>query len=160
MAATYDLTGFHLVGYGGGANVAAVLAAKRRDVLSLRTVAGDLNPDFTTGIKGFTPLATDSVLAVDYGSSLSSVPQHHFIGAADHIISPGAYHSYRQMVGLSDCIHYSLIADADHTKGWVEKWPELLQLTPQCAKVHTDLPTLPPPAQDFPNSDYRKGYKK
>ena len=160
MAARYDLTGFHLVGYDGGANVAAVLAARRADVLSLRTVAGDLNPDFTADHTKQNFLASNSVLAIDHGSKLANVPQHHFIGAADSVITPGVYHSYRQMVGLSECIHYSLVQDADHTRGWVEKWPELLKLEPQCATVHEELPPLPPPPTDIPGRDYTKSYSK
>lgn len=154
IAGTYGITGFHLVGYDGGANIAAVLAARRRDVLSLRTVAGNLNPDFTAENHSFTGLNSDAVLAMDYGSALANVPQHHFIGAVDDIITPGVYHSYRQMIGLSECIHYSLVPDADHTRGWVEKWPELLKLQPQCAVVHQELPPMPPPPMDFPNSDF------
>ena len=159
MAARYELTGFHLVGYDGGANIAAVLAAHRPDVLSLRTVAGDLNPDFTADHTKQNNLSANSVLAVDLGSKLSNVPQHHFIGAADAVITPGVYHSYRQMVGLSECIHYSLVQDADHTRGWVEKWPELLKLQPQCATVHEELPPLPPPPTDIPGN-YHKSYSK
>jgi len=160
MAAMYDLTGFHLVGHGGGANIAAVLAAQRQDVLSLRTVAGDLNPDYIAHVRGYTPLDSDSMLAVDYARSLTHVPQYHFIGGADRLVTPGAYHSYRQMVGLSDCIHYSVIADADHTRGWVEKWPELLAIMPQCAKLHNDLPSLPPiDSAEIPNYELYKGLR-
>ena len=156
IAAHYNITGFHLVGYDGGANIAAVLAARRNDILSLRTVAGDLNPNFTIDNNGLATLASNSVIAADYGTRLAGVPQHHFIGAADKVITPGIYHSYRQMVGLSDCIHYSLVQDADHTRGWVEKWPELLTVQPQCAVIHEDLPPLPPPAE-YVGQDYHKG---
>jgi len=158
MAARYDLTGFHLVGYGGGANIAAVLAATRGDILSLRTVAGDVSPKFTNNYRATAPLATNSVYATDFGTKLALIPQHHFIGAADKQIPPGTYHSYRQAVGLSDCINYSVIQDADHTRGWVQIWPQLLKLTPECAVVHDNLPPLPP-AGDFPG-DYYKGLGK
>lgn len=158
IAARYDITGFNLIGYDGGANVAAVMAARRDDVLSLRTIAGNLNPDFVVDHNKQTPLAGNSILAIDYGSALAGVPQHHFIGAADEIIIPGVYHSYRQMVGLSDCIHYSLVQDADHTRGWVEKWPELLKLQPQCAEIPEELPPSPRPMpRDIPSNDYLKG---
>lgn len=157
IAARYDITGFHLVGYDGGANIAAVLAARRQDVLSLRTVAGNLNPEFAAENNGFAGLSGSAVLGIDYGSALANVPQHHFIGAADAIITPGIYHSYRQMIGLSDCIHYSLVQDADHVNGWVEKWPTLLKHEPQCAMVHEDLPPMPLAPTDLPNSDYNKG---
>lgn len=158
MAARYDLTGFHLVGYSGGANIAAVLAATRQDVLSLRTVAGNLSPAFVAEYHGHNMLSKDSVLATSYGSKLATVPQHHFIGAADKQIPPGTYHSYRQAVGLSDCINYSVIQDANHTRGWIQMWPQLLTLTPKCAVLHNDLPPLPP-AGDFPGN-YNKGLNK
>ncbi len=160
----YSITDFHLVGYDGGGNIAAVLAAKRSDIISLRTVAGNLNPDITTDKTNQNPLSTNSVLAVDYASQLYGIPQHHFIGAADNYITPGVYHSYRQMVGLSDCISYSLVQDADHTNGWVEKWPSLLAITPTCKFEETVIdepvivPTyspLPKP-RNIPNADLRK----
>jgi hypothetical protein len=161
IKARYDVTGFHIVGYDGGANIAAVLAAKRTDILSLRTVAGNLNPDFATDHSNHKTLASNSVLAIDYATMLTNVPQHHFIGAADGVITPGIYHSYRQMLGLSECVSYSLVQDADHSRGWVEKWPELLSVQPQCAVVHNDdLPALNPAPIDFPSSDYRKGITK
>ncbi len=159
VAARWDITDFHLVGFNGGANIAAVLAATRNDVSTLRTVAGDLNPEFVDNVKNI-PVSSNAVLAVDYGSKLASIPQHHFIGAADDIVTPGTYHSYRQAIGLSDCIHYSLIQDADHTRGWVEKWPQLRNVEPQCAVLHEPETPLPPLA-DFPgNFNKGKSFKK
>lgn len=155
IVARYDIEGLHLVGYGGGANIAAVLAAIRNDVLSLRTVAGNVSPTYTEDYHDAAPLATDSVFATDFGTELAVIPQHHFIGAVDTIIPPGTYHSYRQSLGLSDCINYSVVQDADHTRGWVQRWPQLLAMTPECAVVHEELPPLPP-AQEFPG-DYGKG---
>ena len=101
------------------------------------------------------PLAGESVLATNYGSELAAIPQHHFIGAGDDVIPPGVYHSYRQSLGLSECINYSVVQDADHTRGWVQVWPQLLTLMPECAEVYKELPPLPPP-QEFPG-DYYKG---
>ena len=154
IGARWDVTNFHLVGFNGGANIAAVLAATRNDVLSLRTVAGDLNPRFVDNV-GNMPVSSNAILAVDYGSKLAGIPQHHFIGGADDIVTPGTYHSYRQAVGLSDCIHYSLIQDADHTNGWVEKWPDLRAVEPQCAVVHDTSNAPLPPLADFPGN-YKK----
>lgn len=159
IAARWNITEFNLVGFDGGANIAAVLAATRDDIVTLRTVAGDLNPRFVDNVNN-APVSANAVLAVDYGSKLASVAQHHFIGAADDIVTPGTYHSYRQAIGLSDCIHYSLIQDADHTRGWVEKWSQLRAVEPQCATLHDPNTPLPPLA-DFPgNYNKSKGFKK
>ena len=149
ISARYGTSGIHLVGYDGGANIAAILAGTRDDVLSLRTIAGNLNP----AVNQTMVLSSDSLSAINYADKLATVPQYHFVGAADEVITPAYYHSYRQSIGQSECIHYALIQDADHTHGWVEKWPELLKLEPQCATVHTDLPPLP--TSDY--GDYYKG---
>lgn len=159
IASRYDITNFDIVGFGGGANIAAVLAATRDDIRTLRTVAGDLNPAFDLTTRP-TSLSTTAVLATRYTDKLRTIPQHHFIGAADTIITPGVYHSYRQALGLSDCINYSLVADADHMRGWVEKWPSLLGVTPKCAVVHQPQTELPP-LLDFPGNYHKgKGFSK
>lgn len=159
IMARWDITNFHIVGFGGGANIAAVLAAQRADILSLRTVAGDLNPRVMDQITTENPynihVSDDAVLAIDYAVTLSKMPQYHFLGAQDKIVTPEAYHSYRQAIGSSDCIHYSVIEDADHINGWVEKWPQLLAVKPQCAVVHNLNDELPP-LLDFPGN-YHKG---
>ena len=159
IAARYDITNFHIVGFGGGANIAAVLAATRNDIKTLRTVAGDLNPRFDLATRP-TGLSSTAVLALNYTDKLRTIPQHHFIGAADEVVTPGAYHSYRQALGLSDCINYSLVQDADHHRGWVEKGPSLLNVSPKCAIVHKldgDLPLL----KDFPGNYHKgKGFNK
>lgn len=123
MKKRYGLTGFNLVGYDGGATIAAKLAAGRKDVLSLRTVA---------------PRFDMKALSGDF-ETLRYVPQHHFIGAADAVTPPSVLHGYLQAVGESECVAYTLIQEAEHEKGWVDKWPELLGAQPPlCA-----LPTPP-----------------
>lgn len=153
IKARYDITGFHFVGYDGGANVAALVAGARGDALSLRTVAGNLNPDLMA-VMHETPPLTEALNATTIAPSLADLPQYHFIGAADDVTPPAVYHSYRQAMGPSPCTHYSLIQDADHTRGWVEKWPQLLQIPLECAVVHK-LPPLPPLEKS-----YDKGFVK
>lgn len=159
IAARYDITGFHLIGYDGGANVAAILAAQRDDILSLRTVAGNLSPAYAEKRTNHNPLDSQAMMATDYGIALARIPQHHFIGGADDVITPAIYHSYRQALGPSECITYSVVQDADHLLGWVEKWPDLLQIKPQCPPVYDNLPALPPVDIDYPTKDLYKGAK-
>lgn len=132
MKARYDLNSFHLVGVDGGAQIAAFLAAERKDVVSLRTVAGNLNHIFVANAHESTPLK-GSLNALNMAPRLAHVPQHHFIGGADSVITPGVYHSFRQAMGPSSCVQYSLVQDAGHRRGWVEKWPELLKIVPKCS---------------------------
>ncbi len=44
----YNASGFNLIGYSGGGAIAALVAADRNDILSLRTVAGNLDIDVHT----------------------------------------------------------------------------------------------------------------
>lgn len=127
----YELTDINLIGYDGGANIAVALAASRSDVVSLRTVAGILNPTMVYA-QTKEPLDSDSILAPDIASKIATVPQHHFIGAGDTYVQSGVYHTFRQAMGDSECVHYTFVPDADHEAGWVEKWPELLKATVAC----------------------------
>jgi len=153
MVALYDLNGIHLVGYDGGANIAAILTARNKNILSLRTVAGNLNPQLTDGAL----LSTDSIYAIDYGQRLSNVPQMHFIGEQDTYITPKVYHSYRQSLGLSECVNFKIVPDASHKKGWVEKWPTLLtEAMPFCDESYKELPLPAPTPTDIPKTLYKE----
>lgn len=146
----YDITEFNLIGYDGGANIAAQLATVRKDIASLRTVAGNLNPDVVFAERH--KLDPDNIKAPDIAPRLANLPQHHFTGAGDEVTPPAVYHSFRQAMGDSRCVHYTLVQDADHERGWVEKWPELLKSSVECEpeRVPVALPPLPP-SKDGPN---------
>lgn len=149
---TYGITGIHLVGYDGGANIAAILTARNKNILSLRTVAGNLNPELTNKID-----QTDAVYAVDYGSKLATVPQMHFIGGLDTYITPEIYHSYRQAVGLSECINFQIVPGSAHKHGWAEVWPTLLKTAlPYCKETYKELPLPEPTPMEIPETRYEK----
>lgn len=152
----YDITEFNLIGYAGGANIAAGLASQRSDVISLRTVAGNLSPELVYA-KPPQPLDNDSILANRIAPQLANMPQHHFVGAGDEIVPASVYHSYRNAMGESDCVHYTFVPDADHQRGWVERWPEFLQSTVACESdsmfdkdaMKNYVPQPLPPAPDY-----------
>lgn len=147
----WDITEFNLIGYNGGANIAAALAAARSDIASFRSVAGNLNPDLVLDpVKH--PLDADSIRANQIAPQLANVPQHHFVGIGDEQTPASVYHSYRQAVGESECIRYTVVQDADHKRGWVEKWPELLKAPVDCPPAYVPAPLPPlPPFKDGPN---------
>lgn len=132
IKAQYGIDGFHLVGYSGGGAVAAILAAKRDDVLSLRTVAGNLDHEVHSNYHEVSPL-TGSLNAVDFVGNLRDVPQHHYIGGQDEIVPPAILQSYLQTLGETNCVSYTFVQEAGHDEGWVEKWPELLKETAACS---------------------------
>lgn len=149
----YDITEFNIIGYDGGANIAAVLTSQRKDIVSLRTVGGNLSPEVTNAqLKKPLQLDSDSVSAKAIAPQLAGIGQHHFIGAGDNVTPPAVYHSYAQALGPSECVHYTIVPDADHERGWVEKWPEFLQRTASCPVtrltpenyIPAPLPEVPP----------------
>ena len=147
----YDITEFNLIGYDGGANIAAALATTRNDVASLRTVAGNLVPSLIYGQTGQV-LDADYITADKIAAGLAEIPQHHFIGAGDTVAPPSVYHSFRQSMGESTCVHYTLVQDADHERGWVEKWPDLLKSSMECPPPYVPIALPPlPPSKDGPN---------
>jgi len=117
IKARYGVTGFEIVGYNSGATLAALLASQRKDISSLRTVAGRFD---TAALSGSM-------------HKLRELPQHHFIGGQDQIAPPADLHNYLQALGDTPCVDYSFIQESEHEKGWVNKWPGLLKNdVPKC----------------------------
>lgn len=126
----YDIAGFNLIGYDGGGTLATLIAAQRKDILSLRTVAADLTP--VKDING-----------------LSALPQYHFLGGQDQITPPADFYSYAQSMPPTPCMQSMLVQEAGHEDGWVNKWPELLKIPVNCYhngddQGFTPLAPLPP----------------
>jgi dienelactone hydrolase len=140
----YDIESFNLVGFSGGAAIAAILAAQRDDVLTVRTVAGNLDHKAHSAIQDVSFLQ-GSLNPPDFAGRLRTIPQIHFIGGQDQVVPPAILQSYLQAVGPSNCVQYKLIQEADHEVGWVDKWPELLAIKPACAgPVQQTVIELPP----------------
>ncbi len=137
----YDIEGFNLIGFSGGGAIASILAAQREDVLSLRTVAGNLDHRAHSTIHKVSYLQ-GSLNPPDFAGRLAAIPQVHFIGGQDKVVPPAILESYLQAVGPSNCVQYKLVQEADHEIGWVDKWPELLAIQPACtgpvAPMHVD----------------------
>lgn len=127
----YGLGPFHVVGYGGGGAIAAILAAERNDVLSLRTVAGNLDHYAWTSFHNAQPLS-GSLNAIDYVEKLSDMPQYHFAGGQDEIMPPAVLHSYLQAIGSSPCVKYEFLQEPGHENSWADKWPDLLDRPVSC----------------------------
>lgn len=127
----HHISGVRLVGFSGGGAVAALLAARRPDVIDLRTVAGNLDIDAHSLAHHVSPLR-GSLNPVQDAALLRTMPQHHFIGMADKIVPPGVYQSYARALGETPCLHHSIIAGTTHGEGWDKKWARLQGITPSC----------------------------
>ena len=134
-------------GFGGGA-VAAILAAQRDDVASLRTVAGNLDHRAHSAHHNVSYLE-GSLNPPDFAAKLARVPQYHFIGGQDSVVPPGVLHSYLQSLGATSCAQYEFVQEAEHDKGWVNIWPDLLAKTPECRGIEKEFEPFDLPPEPF-----------
>ncbi len=131
----YGLESVRLVGFSGGGGVAVLLAARLMDndgviIKDLRTVAGNLDHATWTAELAVTPLA-GSLNPADVATDVSTLPQLHFVGVNDRVISYDVYRAYRQRSADSSCLTVRK-AQASHVKGWENLWPSLQKLRPEC----------------------------
>lgn len=113
-----------LVGYSGGGAVAALVAARRRDVALLVTVAGNLDHRIWTKLHHVTPL-TGSLNPADAWEGLQEVRQLHFVGGKDKIVPPEVAESFADRFPANRRPEIRLIPDFDHTCCWAKQWPAL-----------------------------------
>jgi len=120
-----------LVGYSGGGNIAALLAERRSDVRSLRTVAGNLDVAYVNAIHHVTPMPT-AENAIDRAPALRALPQIHYSGGADTTVPPAVARRFQQAVG-GKCVQTEVVSGMEHGSDWEAVWPELLaQGVPEC----------------------------
>lgn len=124
----------HLVGYSGGAAVAALVAARRDDVASLRTVAGYLDPTRLNEERGVSPLTGSLDPVRDAAPFLAGAPQRHYAGGADRVIPAWSVRSFAEAVGDPGCVEVVVAPDAAHGRGWTELWRAVALDRPLCAE--------------------------
>lgn len=118
-----------LVGYSGGAAMAALLAARRPDVVGLVTVAGVLDVQAWTGSQRL-PVLSGSLDPRDIAPQLAGLAQWHFVGSRDRTVPPTLLDGFLQAqrpltaaVMPSTRVHQE--KDFDHHCCWVQAWSEL-----------------------------------
>lgn len=129
----YEIGKFNLVGFSGGGGVAVLLGAERKDVASIRTVAGNLDHDTFTAHHGISPM-DGSINPLTAALKASAIPQRHFVGEWDEIVPQQIVHEYIRAGGDSGCVSSSIVKEATHEEGWVNKWPELLKEPVACGE--------------------------
>lgn len=110
-----------LVGYSGGAAVAALVAAQRNDVARLVTIAGNLDHRAWTTQLRLTPL-TGSLNPADYKTALAGIPQWHFAGKRDKLVPLALVQAFAAGMPAA---RVRTLEGYDHKCCWAENWDKL-----------------------------------
>jgi pimeloyl-ACP methyl ester carboxylesterase len=118
-----------LVGVSGGGTLAALVAARRDDVVGLVTVAANLDHGVWTDRHAITPLI-DSRNAADVALMIQDIPQVHFIGAQDGNVTRAEVDAYVARMDDAAMTQVVVVPEYDHTCCWASEWPRLLDAYP------------------------------
>jgi pimeloyl-ACP methyl ester carboxylesterase len=118
----------HLIGYSGGAAIAVLIAAGRPDVASLRTVAGNLDPEGVNRHHGVSPLPRESLDPLAAAAGLCRLPQRHFVGLRDEVVPPSVARTFVTAAGFAGEGAITAVSGASHGEGWREQWKSLLAI--------------------------------
>lgn len=126
----FEAQRIHLVGYSGGGAIAVLVAARRNDISSLRTVAGNLNHAEVNAHHNVSQMP-DSLNPINYAAQVSHLPQLHFVGLNDAVIPPHIAQNFLHRLGVGTCARI-ITVQATHSTGWQEQWPHLLGIPAPC----------------------------
>jgi len=113
-----------IVGYSGGGAVAALLAARRRDVVRLVTIAGNLDHNAWAKHHKVNPLS-GSLNPVDVRAALASIPQIHFVGMEDMIMPPKITKGFVSGLPRYSETNVVVIPEYNHHCCWDKNWKYL-----------------------------------
>jgi pimeloyl-ACP methyl ester carboxylesterase len=122
--------GLNLIGYSGGGTLAVLIAARRTDVASIRTVAGNLDVDAVMRLHQVSAMP-QSVNPIHEADRVAAIPQIHFSGGADRVVPPSIAERFARAVG-GTCVQTQVIAGMPHQGRWADQWPAMLAELPRC----------------------------
>ena len=122
----YGASELILIGYSGGGAIATLIAAKRSDIKTIITVAGNLDTDAWVRLYGLEPLS-ESVNPASVARSIRNIPQIHYVGAKDDVIPPAISQSFLQKMGSPNKAKVIELPNYGHVCCWTERWSELLK---------------------------------
>jgi pimeloyl-ACP methyl ester carboxylesterase len=123
----------HLVGVGNGGAVAALMAERRQDVASLRTVGGNLDPTGLARYLGYDG-ADDLIDPMPHAARLAPLPQEHYVGDQDAIVPAFLTANFLTEIGVTYCTTLVRVPGATHDEGWDEVWRANVGTPPICGK--------------------------
>ncbi|WP_338121853.1 alpha/beta hydrolase [Lelliottia aquatilis] len=131
FVARYPSVQLDLTGYSGGGNIAALLAERRKDVRSLRTVAGNLDVAYVNALHHVSAMP-GALNAIERAAELRYIPQLHLSGDADKTVPPDVARRFVLAVG-GNCARTAVVSGMAHGSDWAAIWPQwLAQGVPAC----------------------------
>jgi len=112
-----------VIGFSGGGTVAALLAARRTDVVRLTTIASNLDHEAWAHYHSDSPLS-GSLNALDIATDLSLLPQVHLVGQKDTNVPPLVLESYLNNLQDRRLVKIIIVPEADHSCCWSTNWNE------------------------------------
>lgn len=132
FAAEHHFQRILLVGYSGGATLAALMARDLRVVVGVVSVAGNLDPDTWARLHGYLPLQGSLNPALQPPLP-PSLPQWYLVGQRDTNVPEVASARYLERVPSDRIWSYPRF---DHACCWVAEWPAIF------ARVSAELELL------------------
>jgi len=117
----YSANKLVLIGYSGGGAIAALVAARRSDVVKLVTVAGNLDHRVWTTMHHDTPLE-GSLNPADEWQGLSVIPQKHYIGELDEVVGRAVAEAYISRFPADNKPELLVVPGFGHACCWAEQW--------------------------------------
>jgi pimeloyl-ACP methyl ester carboxylesterase len=111
-----------LYGVSGGGVLAALIAARRTDVVRLVTVAAPLDTAAWTRLHRVSPLA-GSLEPRRFAAALAALPQIHFVGANDEIVPASVVQSFLAALPAPADARLIVVPGYDHECCWADAWP-------------------------------------
>ena len=110
-----------LIGFSGGGAIVTLVAAKRKDVVKITTIAGNLNHKLLNEYHNVSQMK-GSLNPIDIASKISYIPQLHLVGGDDKIMPPLIAKSFKKASKNPKNIKIKIIPNVTHTKGWKLKY--------------------------------------
>ena len=130
VASRFKTKNIHLIGYSGGGAVVAMLAARRKDISSIRTVAGYMDHVALNRKVKVSPLI-GSLDPIRAAPRLKTTPQIHYSGKQDKRVPSWVLHNFSKAVGDSNCVTIRKV-NATHEEGWEKIWEKVWSKIPTC----------------------------
>ena len=108
-----------LTGFSGGGGAAALVAAQRRDVAFLTSVAGNLHSKKWTRLLGVSPLDL-SLDPISAAPAVAHIPQRHWSGGRDSIMPAEVGADFCHATGQPDA--HAIIPNMAHDGPWESVW--------------------------------------